>query len=428
MKLEPKVEDLESLARKYDKDDVLSKYRSDFEFPQIQNQDAIYFVGNSLGLMPKSARACLEHEIETWSKHGVDGHFRKDQPWTRYHERFLPSLTHLLGAKDNEVTIANSLTVNLHLLLIDFYQPTSSRSKIGLEAGAFPSDHYALQSQCELKGFPNQLVELSPQEGSPTITHEDIDAYFETHGESLALLLLGALNFKTGQFFDIPYIVDKAHQYGVMVGIDCAHATGNVPLKLHEWNVDFAVFCTYKYLNGGPGSAGGMFVHERHLEKSSRCYLKGWWGVDPDRRFEMSPTFYPAAGVDRYQLSNGSVFSMAPLNASLEMFREATMEALRAKSIQLTGFLEQCIQSIESEFAHETLFTIVTPQDPRQRGAQISLRIHRNAETVRAALQQGGVMTDFRPPDFIRVAPTPLYNTFDECFRFAKILRDALRP
>src|SRR6476469_8324681 len=415
--------DNEDFAKQLDARDSLHVSREKFHLPANRSgEPLIYFAGNSLGLMPKAAQQVVEQELEDWAKLGVDAHLDAATPWYSSHETLRDPMARLVGAQPIEVICMNSLTVNLHLMMATFYRPTKSRFKILMEDPAFPSDTYAIKTQLRHHGLdPKEALVLArPREGEAVVRTEDIVALIDKNADSLAVVLLAGVNFFTGQFFDIAAITAAAQKHGIIVGFDLAHAAGNVPLSLHEWNVDFAVWCSYKYLNAGPGAVAGAFVHERHATNTQLPRLAGWFGNDPNTRFRLhlEPEFVPVASADGWQISNPPIFSMAPLRASLSIFHEAGgMEPLRAKSMKLTGYLEFLIEQIGSK-----KFSIITPTDPNARGAQLSIQAHDDPKQLYEELIAGGVKCDFREPNVIRVAPTPLYNTFHEVWRFAQIL------
>ncbi len=415
----------EDFARQMDRQDSLGHFRGRFFLPcNRAGEPLIYFVGNSLGLMPKTSRAAVEQELDDWARLGVDGHFDAATPWYSYHESVREPAARLVGAQPHEVVCMNSLTVNLHLLMATFYRPTRSRHKILMEEPAFPSDTYAIKSQIAQHGFqPNEsLILARPREGEFAIRQEEIEALIEREGEQIALVLFAGVNFFTGQLFDLEKITAAAQKRGCIVGIDLAHAVGNVPLRLHDWNVDFAVWCSYKYLNAGPGAVAGAFVHERHARNRELPRLAGWWGNDPATRFRMQlePEFVPVASADAWQLSNPPILAMAPLGTSFAIFDEAGgMEPLRAKSLQLTGYLCFLLDQIPSR-----LFTVITPRPPNEHGSQLSILAHERPKDLFTKLEAAGVKADFREPNVIRVAPTALYNTFHEVWRFARILAE----
>jgi len=416
----------EDFARQLDAEDPLRNFREKFHLPLgADGKPFIYFAGNSLGLMPKAARKVVEQELDDWAKRAVDAHHAADTPWYSYHESLREPTSRLVGAQPNEVICMNSLTVNLHLMMATFYQPTKSRFKVLMEEPAFPSDTYAIKSQIVHHGFDpkDALVLAGPRKAEFTIRQEDIEAAFDKHGEQIAVVMMGGVNFFTGQLFDIQKITAAAQERGIAVGFDLAHAIGNVPLALHDWNVDFAVWCSYKYLNAGPGAVAGAFVHERHATNQKLPRFAGWFGNDPNTRFRLhlEPEFIPVPSADGWQLSNPPIFSMAPLRASLAIFDEAGgMEALRAKSIKLTGYLQFLLKSNDGDKS----FTVITPGEMDARGCQLSILVHEHPKELFGKLQAAGVKCDFREPNVIRVAPTPLYNSFHEIWRFAKILAE----
>ncbi len=399
--------------------DPLREFRDAFHIPFHEGVQQAYFCGNSLGLQPKGARGMVEEVLEKWSHEAVEGHFREPAPWMTYHELVRNGLAEIVGAQPSEVVAMNSLTANLHLMMVSFYQPTTQRPAILMEAGAFPSDRYALESQMRFHGFDPaiHLIELQPDEADGTISMVAIERAIAEHGPRLALVLWPGVQYRTGQSFDLGEIARIAHAPGAIVGFDLAHAVGNVPLQLHDHDADFAVWCHYKYMNAGPGAVGGCFVHERHA-RTSRPRFAGWWGHDPDTRFQMAPAFVPTPGADGCQLSNPPVLALAPLRASLDLFGRAGLHVLRRKSIALTGYLEALIE----ERLASTL-QIVTPRDPERRGAQLSLRVVGGREQGRALfghLSGAGVLGDWREPDVIRISPAPLYNSHADVLRFVR--------
>jgi kynureninase len=417
-----------------DRDD-LNHFRERFHIPKASDgHNAIYFTGNSLGLQPKTARGYVEQELDDWARLAVEGHIHAKNPWLPYHEFVTEPLARVVGAKPLEVVAMNSLTVNLHLLMVSFYQPTSERYKIAIEKGAFPSDQYAVESQLRFHEFgvpplggepakagtPN-LIELTPREGESTLRTEDILETIEREGDQIALILLGGVNYYTGQAFDMKAITEAGHAHGCVVGFDCAHAAGNLELKLHDWDVDFAAWCSYKYLNAGPGGIAGIFVHERHAHAFDLPRFAGWWGHDKETRFLMGPKFKPLAGAEGWQISNPPIFQLAALRASLEIFDEATMPALRAKSEKLTSYLEYLLNQINDE-----RISVITPSDPNQRGCQLSIRVKNADKSLFESITEQGVFADWREPDVIRVAPVPLYNSYGDVFRFSEILKVCL--
>ena len=415
----------EEFALQLDREDALNDFRDRFHIPSgADGQSLIYFVGNSLGLMPKATRQIVGQELDDWARLAVDGHFDAATPWYSYHETLREPAARLVGALPNEVVCMNSLTVNLHLLMATFYRPTKARCKILMEEPAFPSDTYAIKSQIAHHGFdPDKCLVLArPRAGEFALQQEDIESVLEKQGAQIALVLFAGVNFFTGQLFDIARITSVAQQRGCIVGIDLAHAAGNVPLALHDWNVDFAVWCSYKYLNSGPGAVAGAFVHERHARNRELPRFAGWWGNDPATRFRMQlePDFVPVPSADAWQISNPPILAMAPLRTSLALFDEAGgMQALRTKSIRLTGYFQFLLERASSQ-----LFTVITPRETNERGCQLSILVHERPKELFQELEAAGVKCDFREPDVIRAAPTPLYNTFHEVWRCAKILTE----
>ena len=414
----------ENFALKLDAEDPLRSFREEFNLPLGKDGEPfIYFAGNSLGLMPKSARQIVDEELDNWGRFGVDAHHTAGTPWYSYHEALREPAARLVGAKSLEVICMNSLTVNIHLMMATFYRPSKSRFKVLMEEPAFPSDTYAIKTQLIHHGLDpkDALVLARPRKGEFTVRNEDILELVDKHADQLAVVMIGAVNFFTGQLIDIANVTAAAQKHGIVVGFDLAHAAGNVPLWLHDWNVDFAVWCSYKYLNAGPGAVAGAFVHERHATNTKLPRFAGWFGNDPNTRFKLhlEPEFVPVASADGWQISNPPIFAMAPLRASLSIFLEAGgMEPLRKKSMKLTGYLEFLIEQTGSK-----KFSLITPADPNARGAQLSIQAHEHPKQLHDELIAGGVKCDFREPNVIRVAPTPLYNTFHEVWRFAKILR-----
>ena len=407
-----------SFAAEMDARDPLAEFRQQFHMPPgPDGRPSLYLCGHSLGLQPKGARAYIEQELEDWARLGVEAHFHGRHPWMPYHRLLTENMAGIVGAKPVEVVVMNSLTVNLHLMMVSFYRPTPQRHKLVVEAGAFPSDQYAFSSQIRFHGFDpaTSLIELTPRQGEASIRPEDIDTLLESEGSAIALVLLGGVNYATGQLFDMQAITRAGHAQGCVVGFDLAHAAGNVPLRLHDWDADFAVWCNYKYLNGGPGCVGGCFVHERHAQAFNLPRFAGWWGHDQESRFLMGPHFQPMGGAEGWQLSNPSIMSMAPLRASLEIFAAAGMQQLREKSESLTGYLEFLLDQYTSRN-----FTVLTPRQPDRRGAQLSLRVHRTGRAICDRLVEQGIVCDWREPDILRVAPVPLYNTYGDVHRFVE--------
>lgn len=411
-------------AAQMDEADPLAGFRGRFYMPRNAfGGETVYFTGNSLGLQPRTVRAYVEQELKDWETLGVEGHAQAKHPWMPYHEFLTAQMANVVGALPIETVVMNSLTVNLHLLMVSFYRPTAERYKVIIEKGAFPSDHYAVEAQIRLRGFDPAaaLVELAPREGETTLRTGDIVDAIGSEGGKLAMVLLGGVNYYTGQAFEMREITKAGHAAGATVGFDLAHAAGNIELKLHDWDVDFAAWCSYKYLNAGPGAVGGAFVHERHADCPDIPRLAGWWGHDKATRFLMGPEFHPISGAEGWQVSNPPILQMASLLASLEIFEAAGMSALRAKSLLLTGYLEYLLDSIADE-----RISVITPRDPAQRGCQLSIRVRNADRSLFAAISEHGVVADWREPDVIRVAPVPLYNSFGDVFRFAGVLTTLL--
>ncbi|MBL7717551.1 MAG: kynureninase [Flavipsychrobacter sp.] len=410
-----------SFAQDQDQVDPLFSFRERFLFPKHEGKDVVYFCGNSLGLQPKSTSYLMQSELEDWAAHGVEGHFRARNPWFSYHHLFTERLSRIVGAKPNEVVAMNTLTVNLHLLMISFYRPTSQRYKIIMEAGAFPSDQYAVETQVRMHGYEPEdaIIEIKPRDGEHTINEEDIYTAISEAGPSLALVMFGGVNYYTGQFFNLQAITAAAHKAGAYAGFDLAHAVGNTPLQLHDWNVDFACWCSYKYLNSGPGAVGGVYVHEHHAANPKTLRLAGWWGNDEATRFKMEKGFVPKPTAESWQMSNAQVFNMVAHNASLDIYAKTSMAALRAKSEKLTGYMEFLLRQITG-----LSFTIITPHNPAQRGCQLSLLFSERGREVFDKLTAAGVVADWREPNVIRIAPVPLYNTFEDCYRFYEVLKN----
>jgi len=415
-------------AKEQDRQDPLRQYRDAFHFPKIKGKQALYFCGNSLGLQPKSTREAVLHELNQWSELAVEGHFKGALPWMHYHKFLQPQTAHIAGALPEEVVVMNTLTTNLHLLMVSFYRPTRERFKIIMEAGAFPSDQYALETQARYHGLnPDAaIVEVAPRSGEETLRTEDILAAIETHGPQTALVLFGGVNYYTGQYYDLKAITEAGHRAGAYVGFDLAHAAGNLPLHLHDWGADFAVWCSYKYLNSGPGGPGGVFVHERHGNNPDLPRFAGWWGHDENSRFLMRKGFHPMPGAAGWQLSNAQILSFAAHKASLDIFVEAGMPNLREKSLKLTGYLEfilhHCIEQGQN-------LRLITPADPAQRGCQLSVRTGADGRRLFDYLAANGVLCDWRednlsgePGGVIRISPAPLYNGFAEVYEVGRLL------
>lgn len=411
-------------AKSMDASDTLHSYRSKFLFPTHEGQEVVYFTGNSLGLQPKTTQQYIQQELNDWAKFGVEGHFLAKYPWLSYHEFLTEKMAKIVGALPEETVMMNQLTVNLHLLMVSFYKPTASRYKILCEAKAFPSDQYALQSQVKFHGYTIQdaLVEIEPREGEYHIREEDILKAIDENKEALALVMIGGVNYFTGQVFDMKTITAAAHQAGAIVGFDLAHAAGNIPLQLHDWKVDFAAWCSYKYLNSGPGSVAGAFVHQKHLKNTSLPMFAGWWGHDKKTRFLMDSTFVPMETAERWQLSNAPVFSMAACRASLDIFDEVGMEKLVEKSQKLVAYLEFIIHDINGR--KNNCLQIITPVS--NRGCQLSIVAHGYGKSLYTKLIEKGVIPDWREPNVIRCAAVPLYNSFEDLYRFGQILESLL--
>lgn len=414
-------------AKEADREDALSELRNNFWFPELNGKEARYFTGNSLGLQPKTVEKYLQEELEDWRKWGVEGHFHSRRPWFAYHEFFSESLSRIVGCEPTECVAMGSLTANLHLLLVSFYRPTKQRFKIICEQKPFPSDTYAFHSQARFHGFDPAaaVIELKPREGEYLLHTEDILRTIEEHKDELALVCLGGVNFFTGQLFDMEAITRAAHAAGAFAGFDLAHAAGNVELKLHDWDVDFACWCSYKYLNSGPGGVAGIYVHERFSRQTDIPRFEGWWGYEPETRFRMEGAFVPMEGAGAWQLSNAPVFTMACHRASLDVFDRTDMAALRAKSVRLTAYLEFLLKKIIEEKGAQSM-RIITPEDPAQRGCQLSLIFPSRGKEVFAAVTEAGIVADWREPDVMRVAPVPLYNRFEDVFVFAEVLKNNL--
>ena len=407
-------------AQAQDQQDELREFRGRFHLPTQENgAPYLYLCGNSLGLQPKHTRDHIEQELKDWASLGVEGHIHARNPWLPYHEFLTEHMAAIVGAKPHEVVVMNTLTVNLHLMMVSFYRPEGKRTKILIEADAFPSDRYAVASQLRFHGYEpaEHLIELRPRSGEACLRTEDITKVITEQGENIALVMLGNTNYYTGQFFDMPKITSVAHEQGCMVGFDCAHGAGNVPLNLHESGADFAVWCTYKYLNSGPGSMAGCFVHERHANAVDIPRFEGWWGHNKTTRFGMRDDFDPIPTVEAWQLSNPPILSLAAIKASLEIFAEAGMDRLRTKAIRLTGYLEFLLRQIPGD-----KINIITPENPAERGCQLSIQVRDADKRLFDAVTAAGVIADWREPDVIRVAPVPLYNSFEDVYRFTKVL------
>lgn len=417
-----------AFAKQKDQEDPLNKWRSQFFFPSFYEKEVVYFTGNSLGLQPKSTQSFIQKELDDWAKWGVEGHFEARNPWFSYHELLTPKIAKVVGAQHEEVVVTHSLTTNLHLLMVSFYQPNKTRYKILCEGKAFPSDQYALESQVKFHGYnpEDAIVEIFPREGEHTLREEDIIEKINETGEELALVMIGGVNYYTGQRFDMELITKAGHDVGAFVGWDLAHAAGNVELQLHDWGVDFAAWCSYKYMNSSPGGVSGLFVHEKHAQNKDLPRFAGWWGHNKDERFQMKPGFDPIEGAEGWQLSNAPVIAMAVHNASLSIFEEVGMEAIFEKRDDLTAYLEFVINEV-SNASEKADFEIITPKEPSRRGAQLSILAHGQGKGLFDAMSKAGVVADWREPNVIRIAPAPLYNSYKDVFRFGEILAAAIQ-
>lgn len=411
-------------SKQLDQSDALNYLRNQFYIPQHKGVDCVYFTGNSLGLQPKNTAATIQQELNDWATYGVEGHFLAKNPWVSYHEQFALPSSKIVGALPHEVVMMNQLTVNVHLLLVSFYRPTKTKYKILCEAKAFPSDQYALQSQVQFHGYniKDSIIEIAPRSGEYGIHHEDILAAIENHKDELALVFIGGVNYFTGQVFDMKSITQKAHQYNIPVGFDLAHAAGNINLELHNWQVDFAAWCSYKYLNSGPGSVAGAYVHQKH-HTSKLPIFSGWWGHDKTNRFKMDQEFVPIQTVEKWQLSNAPILSMAAYKASVELFDTVGMAALLAKSKILTAYLEFIIHDINK--SKNTELEIITPIE--NRGCQISIIAKNQNKQLFNKLINHGVITDWREPNVIRCAPVPMYNSYEDVYRFGTLLNGGFK-
>lgn len=421
-----KFENTAAFAAQADNEDSLASFRSQFHFPQHQGKNALYFTGNSLGLQAKRSRDIINEELDDWATFGVEGHTEARRPWLPYHEFFTPALAKIVGAKESEVVAMNGLTTNLHLLMVSFFRPSGKRCKILCEAKAFPSDQYALKSQLRFHGLnpADCLIEVEPDPVTELIDEDKVVALIDKHRDELALVMLGGVNYYTGQWFDMERITDAGKRAGAMVGWDLAHAVGNVPLQLHRWNVDFAAWCGYKYLNSGPGGISGVFIHEKHHGLTDIPRFEGWWGHNKEDRFKMPEHFDPIPTAEAWQLSNAPVMAMAPLLASLELFEQAGFDRMRAKSLKLTAYLEFVIRAAAEASGQEV--RIITPTKAGQRGCQISIAVPGKGRAVFEKLSKNGVIADWREPDVIRLAPVPLYNSFEDVYEFGQLLNQFL--
>lgn len=408
-------------AQLKDKEDRLATYKQQFHFPLDNNKSSIYFCGNSLGLQAKIVQSAVQQELDDWKNLGIAGFLHAKNPWMYYQEYFKNALSKIVGCQQDEVTVMNSLTVNLHLLMLTFYRPTPTKFKIIMEAGAFPSDQYAVETQVKHYGFDTKeaIVEVAAREGEKTLHTEDIITAIEANADNLALVMIGGINYYTGQLFDIKAIAAATHKAGAIAGFDLAHAAGNVHLELHNWKVDFAVWCSYKYLNGGPGAVGGLYVHEKYAQDPSVPRLAGWWGNDERARFKMEKGFVAKPNASGWNISTAQILNMASLKASLEIFEEAGFENIKAKSRELTSYLEFLLQQLT-----HLNFEIITPSDKDSRGAQLSLYFKEKGKEIHERLIADGIVVDYREPGVVRVAPAPLYCSFEDVYRFYEILKD----
>jgi kynureninase len=413
-------------AQQLDAQDELKNYRNEFIFPQHNGKNVVYFTGNSLGLQPKRTKQYVDEVMTDWANLAVEGHFYADKPWWDYHERFAQPLSQIVGAKPSEITVMNTLTINLHLLMVSFYQPTATRYKIICEEKAFPSDQYMFQSQVAFHGYKPEeaIIEIKRRDGEHNIRLEDIIAKINEVGDELALVLIGGVNYYTGQVFDMKAITEAGHKVGAKVGFDLAHAAGNIELHLHDWNVDFAAWCSYKYMNSGPGNASGCFVHEKH-HTTNLPRFAGWWGHNKERRFKMEPQFDPVHGADGWQVSNLPILSLAPYLASVEMFAEVGMGKLIQKRNQLTAYLEFILHQIDAELEGAE-FEIITPSNQEERACQLSVFLHGQGRSLFDYLMQNGVITDWREPNVIRLAPAPFYCSYEDMYEFGQILKQGI--
>lgn len=415
-------------AAQMDEEDGLKQFRQQFLIPKHHGSDAVYFCGNSLGLQPRAARQYIQTQLDAWEDNAVEGWFMGNAPWLSYHKQLIPTLAGILGANPAEVTVMNSLTVNLHLLLVSFYKPTTKRYKILMEAGAFPSDQYAIESQVKFHGFTqaDAVIEVAPREGELTLRTEDILQQIRDNAAELALVMFSGINYYTGQFFDIEAITKAAQEAGAYAGFDLAHAAGNVPLHLHQWGADFACWCSYKYMNSGPGGISGAFVHQKHHTDTTLNRFAGWWGYRQDKRFLMAPGFQPEVGAEGWNVSTAPIMLMALHKASLDIFEQAGgLQMLRAKSELLTGYLEFLINDLNQRVGYDA-YSIITPKNKNERGCQLSVVCTNHARATFNYLADRGVIGDWREPDVIRLSPVPLYNTFNDVYRAVECLFEAL--
>ena len=411
-------------AKQLDRDDPISYLRKEFHIPiDKEGNEWLYFTGNSLGLQPKITKEYIKQELDDWANFGVEGHFEAKNPWISYHEFLTDTMAKIVGAKPIEVVVMNTLTTNLHLLMVSFYQPTKTKYKIVIESDAFPSDRYAVQSQLAFHGFdPDQaLIEWKPRQGEVLLQLEDLEAILDAQGDEIALLLIGGVNYYTGQYLDIKKIADLGHAKDCIVGIDLAHGAGNIQPNLHDSSVDFAAWCTYKYLNSGPGSLSGLFVHEKHAHRKDLPRFAGWWNHNKETRFDMRQPFDVMSGAEGWQLSNPPILSMAAIRASLDMFGKVGMDVLLEKSKKLTGFFEYLVNQIASDS-----IKIITPSNPNERGCQLSVQVANADKNLHKKLTENNIITDWREPDVIRCAPVPMYTSFEDVYRMVNVLESLL--
>ena len=411
-------------AKQLDQEDPISYLRNEFHIPRDKDgKEWLYFTGNSLGLQPKITSKYIVQELDDWAKFGVEGHFEAKNPWLSYHELLTDTMAKVVGAKPVEVVVMNTLTTNLHLLMVSFYQPSKTKYKIIIESDAFPSDRYAVQSQLSFHGFDPEeaLIEWKPKEGKQLLELEDLKSILDSQGDEVALLLIGGVNYYTGQYLDIKKIAELGHAKKCMVGIDLAHGAGNIQPNLHDSSIDFAAWCTYKYLNSGPGSLSGLFVHEKHAQRKDLPRFAGWWNHNKETRFNMRQPFDVMSGAEGWQLSNPPILSMAAIKASLDIFEKVGMDALLKKSKKLTGFFEYLINEIASD-----TIKIITPTNPNERGCQLSLQVKNADKNLHKKLTENNIITDWREPDVIRCAPVPMYTSFEDVYQMVSMLESLL--
>ncbi|WP_299255105.1 kynureninase [uncultured Aquimarina sp.] len=420
-------ENSREFAKKLDQQDPLKSYRDQFLFPKVNDKQVIYFTGNSLGLQPKNTKKYVDDVMKDWAELAVEGHFYADKSWWDYHERMAKPLSKIVGAKPSEITVMNTLTVNLHLLMVSFYRPTKKRYKIICEEKAFPSDQYMLQSQVRFHGYdPNDaIVEIKKRKGEHNFRIEDILSTVQSVGEECALILIGGVNYYTGQVFDMKTITQAGHKIGAFVGWDLAHGAGNIELKLHDWDVDFASWCSYKYMNSGPGNASGCFINERFHDRKDIPRFEGWWGTKKESRFLMKPEFEPMPNADAWQLSNAPILSLAPYLASLELFDAVGMDLLIEKRNLIVAYLEFVLKSIDEEV--DSSFEIITPSNQEERGTQLSVFLHGEGRKLFDYLMENGVITDWREPNVIRLAPAPFYCSYEDMYEFGQVLKQGIK-